>query len=76
MVNLPKKKLILRIPLDRPPTKTDRLKRLGLKDFMEKLRQQGWVDENGNALKNFEVANRGHAQDNNHYIEWTARLKE
>jgi hypothetical protein len=64
----------LRIPLDHPPTRYDRVTRRGLDLFLIELRRKGWADENNNALKNFEITNEGHAENAEYYIEWTATL--
>jgi hypothetical protein len=57
--------------LDRPVTLLDRQNKIGLDGFIKLLQQNGWVDENENALKNFRITTIG--EGNN--ITWQAKLK-
>ena len=76
MSNQPKTTISLRIPLDQPLTQADRENRRGLDLFLKKLRDEGWADENDNALKNFKISQEGHTENGEYYIEWRAKLSD
>lgn len=67
--------IIVRIPLDRPPTERDRQAGTGIEFLEQRLFQAGWVEEAGMALKRFNVSFSGHAAYGDNYIEWKAVLQ-
>jgi len=68
--------IVYRHRMDRVPTLEDRKKRVGLMEFVEVLREHGWVDENYRGLKRFRLRFEGYAEKGNNYIEWTAFLRQ
>jgi hypothetical protein len=48
--------IIMRIPLDQPPTEEDRRSALVWNLFEARLLWAGWIDEVGNILKRFKVS--------------------
>lgn len=67
--------VIYRHIMNRAPTLADRAKKIGLKDFIEKLEEQGWARDDV-ILKNFIVRYRGNSGNGNNYIEWSAELSD
>ena len=72
--NRPRTQIVMRIPLDRPPTDVDRQGAVGLELFQERLLEAGWVDSDGKVLQPFHVSFRGYEEDGVFYIEWKAVL--
>jgi hypothetical protein len=71
----PKPQIILRIPLDRPPTEADHLAAVGMDSLEARLLEAGWVDAEGTVLKRFKISYSGH-EEGEFYIEWIATLQE
>lgn len=76
MSKRPLTEIVVRVPLDRPPTERDRQTGVGIEILEQRLFQLGWVEEAGMMLKRFKVSCRGHAARGENYIEWTAVLQE
>lgn len=69
-------RIILRIPLDRPPTFEDRWNQVGAEEFSKRLQEAGWATADGIVIKPFRVDFEGHTDGGEFYIQWTAILEE
>jgi hypothetical protein len=66
--------IILRVPLDRPPTLLDRWEQIGADEFSKRLQAAGWAAEDGTVLKPFRIEHEGHTEGGKYYIQWVATL--
>lgn len=69
-------KIVYKHRMDRAPTLDDRTKRVGLEGFLKELQKHGWADESLHAIKKFKWEYRGHVEEGNNYIQWTAISSE
>ena len=78
MSQTPLTEIVVRIPLNRPPSERDRRAGVGIEFLEQRLFQVGWVEEAGMALKRFKIIFTGHgdAERGENYIEWKAVLQE
>ena len=78
MSKTPLTEIVVRIPLNRPPSERDRQAGVGIEFLEQRLFQVGWVEEAGMALKRFKISFIGHAdaERGENYIEWKAVLQE
>ncbi len=67
--------IVYRKKLDRAPTLMDRTNKVGFEEFKSKLREAGWIGEDGDTVKiPFELVYEGNKGKGNNYIEWGAKL--
>jgi hypothetical protein len=76
MNNLSTSEIIMRVPLTRPSTETDRRSALGSDLFEKRLFIAGWLDEGGNLLKRFNTSFEERSENGENYVEWRATLQE
>lgn len=67
-------RIILRVPLDRPPTEIDRWELIGKDELSARLVAAGWAAADSTVLKPFRLEHIGHTENGDYYIEWIATL--